>query len=138
MAIKAGDSGDEGVVGQINVVPLIDVLFSILTFFVLASIFLTKQQGLSLALPKAKASETRQFKDQVTVSVTKDGQYFLNKNPVDVKNIAPEIKDQIEANPDKLVVIAADRQVKYKYVLAVLDELRQVNASKLAMATESE
>ena len=81
MSIKLSDSDEDSIAGEINVVPLIDVLFSILTFFVLASIFLTRQQGLQLDLPKAKAGVTNQFSEQTTVSVTKEGKYFPEQEP---------------------------------------------------------
>ncbi|BAC89329.1 ExbD/TolR family protein [Gloeobacter violaceus] len=138
MTIKLSDSdGDEGGAGEINMVPLIDVLFSILTFFVLASIFLTRQQGLSLDLPTAKAAKTTQMSEQVTLSVTKEGKFFLNKESIDLKSIGPAIKAVVERDPDRLIVIAGDKSVRYKHIVNILDELRQVNATRIAMATDT-
>ncbi|UFP96392.1 ExbD/TolR family protein [Gloeobacter morelensis] len=138
MTVKLSDSdGDEGSAGEINMVPLIDVLFSILTFFVLASIFLTRQQGLSLDLPTAKAAKTTQMSEQVTLSVTKEGKFFLNKDPIDLKSIGPAIKAVVDQDPERLIVIAGDKAVRYKYIVSILDELRQVNATRIAMATDT-
>lgn len=140
MSIKmsGGDDDSGGGVGEINVVPLIDVLFAILTFFVLASIFLTRQQGLPLDLPKATTAESKQMSQQVTLSVNKEGKYFLNKNYVELKDIGPAVKAQLDADPNRLVVVAGDKKVEYRYVISLLDELRKVNATKFALATDSE
>jgi biopolymer transport protein ExbD len=140
MSIKmsGGDDDSGGGVGEINVVPLIDVLFAILTFFVLASIFLTRQQGLPLDLPKATTAESKQMSQQVTLSVNKDGKYFLNKNFVELKDIGQQVKAQLDADPNRLVVVAGDKKVEYRYVISLLDELRKVNATKFALATDSE
>jgi biopolymer transport protein ExbD len=140
MSIKmsGGDDDSGGGVGEINVVPLIDVLFAILTFFVLASIFLTRQQGLPLDLPKATTAESKQMSQQVTLSVNKDGKYFLNKNFVELKDIGQAVKAQLDADPTRLVVVAGDKKVEYRYVISLLDELRKVNATKFALATDSE
>ncbi|MBC7883083.1 MAG: biopolymer transporter ExbD [Anaerolineae bacterium] len=140
MSIKlsGGDDDSGGGVGEINVVPLIDVLFAILTFFVLASIFLTRQQGLPLDLPKATTAESKQMSQQVTLSVNKEGKYFLNKNYVELKDIGAAVKAQLDADPARLVVVAGDKKVEYRYVISLLDELRKVNATKFALATDSE
>lgn len=138
MSIKLSGDDDEGVAGEINVVPLIDVLFSILTFFVLASIFLTRQQGITLNLPKASAGITNQMSQQLTLSVTKEGKYFLNKNLIGLKSVGGAVKEVLDKDPNRLIVIAGDRQVEYRYVVSILDELRQVNATRIAMATDTE
>lgn len=138
MSVKLGGGDDDGVAGEINVVPLIDVLFAILSFFVLASIFLTRQQGLPLDLPQAKAAESRELSEQVTLSINKEGKYFLNKNSVSLKDIGAEVKRQLDQNDKLLIVVAGDQKVEYRYVVDALDELKQVNANRIAMATDKE
>ena len=137
MSINLSDD-DDGVAGEINVVPLIDVLFSILTFFVLASIFLTRQQGVLLDLPKAASAVTNQMSEQVTLSVTKEGKYFLNKDQIGLQSVGGAVKEVLDKDPNRLIVISGDRQVEYRYIVNVLDELRQVNATRIAMATDTE
>lgn len=138
MSIKMSNDDDMGSAGDINVVPLIDVLFSILTFFVLASIFLTRQQGLPLDLPRAANATTSQMSEQVTLSVTKEGKFYLNKQQVALKDLGAAVKGQLDENPNRLIVIAGEKTAQYRYVVDVLDELRQVNATRIAMATDDE
>lgn len=138
MSIKMSNDDDMGSAGEINVVPLIDVLFSILTFFVLASIFLTRQQGLPLDLPRAANATTSQMSEQVTLSVTKEGKFYLNKQQVALKDLGAAVKGQLDENPNRLIVIAGEKTAQYRYVVDVLDELRQVNATRIAMATDDE
>ncbi len=139
MSIKiSGDDDDDGSAGQINVVPLIDVLFSILTFFVLASIFLTRQQGLPLDLPQASPVSTNDLSKQLTLTITKEGKYFLDKDPIALKDVGVAVKRELDANPTSMVVIAGNKFTKYRFVVDILDELRQVNATRIAMATDTE
>jgi biopolymer transport protein ExbD len=140
MALKlsAEDEG-AGVVGEINVVPLIDVLFSILTFFVLASIFLTQQKGLPLDLPKAAPPvPNAPPPSQLTLVINKSGKYLLDKKPIELKNIGPTVKAALDANENAILIIAGEKDAQYAAVVDVLDELRQLNISRIGMATDAE
>jgi biopolymer transport protein ExbD len=139
MAIKlSADEGGEGVAGEINVVPLIDVLFSILTFFVLASIFLTRQQGLPLDLPRQGDPEDNVISRQVTLVIDKNGKYFLDKKPIALKKIGPVAKAFMDKNPNDILIISGDKDVEYRYVVDVLDELRLAKANRIGMAADTE
>ncbi|UFP93446.1 ExbD/TolR family protein [Gloeobacter morelensis] len=139
MTVKLSDSdGDEGSAGEINVVPLIDVLFSILTFFVLASIFLTTQQGLPLDLPKVAPSDQQQvLSQQLTLTITDKGKYLLDKEPIELAKVGPTVKAELDKDPNRMVVVAGSKEAEYQYVVFVLDELRKVNATRIAMATDT-
>ncbi|WP_041243805.1 ExbD/TolR family protein [Gloeobacter kilaueensis] len=134
-----GGGEDDGVAGEINVVPLIDVLFSILTFFVLASIFLTRQHTLPLDLPKVTPGDPQQqLSKQLTLTITDKGKYLLDKTPIELDKIGPTIKAALDSNPNEMVVIAGNKEAEYQYIVFVLDALRKVNATRIAMATDTE
>ncbi len=69
---------------QINIVPMIDVIFAILTFFIMSTLFLTRQEGLPVNLPKAATSQQSQIPTRITVTVEQSGQISLNKKPTTV------------------------------------------------------
>lgn len=122
---------------EINVVPLIDVSFAILTFFILASLFLTRSEGLPVNLPTAKtATQQNQTQSKLTVTIDKQGQVSLERQPVEVKSLVTRVQALRRNKPELLVVINADRAVEHGQVITVMDELRTVQGVKLGIATQ--
>jgi len=119
---------------QINIVPMIDVIFAILTFFIMSTLFLTRSEGLPVNLPKAATAETQQ-QAPITVTVNGQGEIAINRQPVLLENLEPIIRAQVGANESALVVINADASVSHGQVVAVMDRLRLIKGVKLAIAT---
>jgi len=119
---------------QINVVPLIDVMFALLTFFIVSSLSLTRSQGLPVNLPKAVTAQ-QQESTEITVSIDAQGKINLNQQPIAIDALANQVRSSIGDN-EALVIIKADAQVSHGQVVAVMDRLRQVKGVKLAIATE--
>jgi biopolymer transport protein ExbD len=119
---------------QINIVPMIDVIFAILTFFIMASLFLTRTESLPVNLPRAQTSQN-QPQSRVTVSVNAQGQVFLNRQPVEVAQLTPRVKQLMGDRTEIIAVINADERVNYGRVIAVMDQLRAIPGVKLGMAT---
>jgi biopolymer transport protein ExbD len=118
---------------QINIVPMIDVIFAILTFFIMSSLFLTRSEGLPVSLPQAQTAQSQQ-QSKITVTVDRDGNVFLDRQPIQVEDLAAQIKPLI-GNQEQLVVINADEKVEYSRVIAVMDQLRTVEGATLGMST---
>jgi len=119
---------------QINIVPMIDVIFAILTFFIMASLFLTRTESLPVNLPRAQTSQN-QPQSRVTVSINAQGQVFLNRQPVEVAQLTPRIQQAMGDRTEIIAVINADERVNYGRVIAVMDQLRAIPGVKLGMAT---
>jgi biopolymer transport protein ExbD len=118
---------------QINIVPMIDVIFSILAFFIMSTLFLTRSEGLSVNLPKAKTAEV-QKSTRVTVTIDQQGQMSLNRQPIQLSALEPEIRGLIKPNQEALVIVNADQQVNHGLVVTVMDRIRQIKGAKLAIA----
>lgn len=122
---------------QINIVPMIDVIFAILTFFIVSSLFLTRNEGLPVNLPTAITAVPQQQPTSLTVSIDATGQLFLNKQPIQIENLQQQIQTQIPPNQTStLVIINADEKVYHGKVIAVMDRLRGIPTVKLAIATQ--
>lgn len=97
--------------GEINIVPLIDVIFSILVFFVIASLVLTRSEALDVNLPDATTAEVR-LQPDVTVSLTAEGQIAVNQEKIaDISALIPAVERILAEKPAegrRLVVINAD------------------------------
>jgi biopolymer transport protein ExbD len=119
---------------RIEIVPLIDVIFCILTFFILGSVGLSRQQAISLDLPKAN-SGTPQMREMLVVSLDEVGQVYIEKQPVTTNQLYTALKDYHQFNPNGLMVLHAPRNASYNDVIQVLDVLRQVGGNRVALAT---
>jgi biopolymer transport protein ExbD len=111
------------------------VLFSLLTFFILSTLFLVRSEGLSVNLPKATTSKA-QASSRATVTIDKEGRTYLNKSPIQVDALANTIQTQINPGQELVVVLNADGAVTHSHVIEVMDQLRQVPGAKLAIATQ--
>lgn len=120
---------------QINIVPMIDVIFAILTFFIMSTLFLTRSEGLPVNLPQANTSEA-QASDQLVVTIDKSGKLSLNRQPVQIDGLAAEVQARALTGQQPVVVINADEAVKHGQVIAVMDRLRSIKGVHLAIATQ--
>ncbi|MEO1133302.1 MAG: biopolymer transporter ExbD [Cyanobacteria bacterium J06639_1] len=122
---------------EINIVPLIDVIFCILVFFIMASLVLTRSEGLDVNLPNASAAQPKLQQD-ATISITEDGAIAVNQETVELDGIVPainQILDGRETGAGKgLVVLNADLAITHGSVVDVMNELRQVENVSLAIA----
>jgi len=122
---------------QINIVPMIDVIFSILAFFIISTLYLTRSEGLPVNLPKAATAETQRTA-QINVTVEPDGEIALNRQPIELNQLQEGVGQLIEPNSEAIVVINADEKVSHGRVVSVMDRLRRVKGAKLAIATQRE
>ncbi|MFE4106359.1 ExbD/TolR family protein [Almyronema epifaneia] len=120
---------------QINIVPMIDVIFAILAFFILSTLFLTRAEGLPVDLPRA-ATANQQRSPDLTLTIDAQGNLFLETEAVDLGNLATAVESRTAAGEPVLVTINADEAVNHGRVVAVMDELRQVNQVRIGIATQ--
>jgi len=121
---------------QINIVPMIDVIFAILTFFVMSTLFLTRQEGLPVNLPQASSAKKATQPARVTLTVDKAGEIFLNKQPITLEGLEAGVKAKLKPEQPLMVVLNADEAVPHGEIVAVMDKVRQVKGAKLAIATK--
>ncbi|MEH2445307.1 MAG: biopolymer transporter ExbD [Nostoc sp.] len=120
----------------INVVPLIDVMFALLTFFIMSTLFLTRSEGLPVNLPKAATAKEQQIPTKVTITVDEKGQISLNRDPIAINDLAGRVRTLVGSNPDALVIINADQKVLHGEIVGIMDQVRQVKGARLAIATQ--
>lgn len=121
---------------QINIVPMIDVIFAILAFFIMSSLFLTKIEGLPVNLPKASTAQQQQATEPIAVTIDQLGTISLNRQPITLDLLEVEIKKLVNVNQERLVIVNADEEVRHGQVVAVMDRLREIPGVRLAIATE--
>lgn len=132
MNLWQDDSQQSG--AHIEMLPLIDVIFCILIFFVLAAVNFSRQQAISLDLPQAKTG-TPQLQNILIVTIDDIGQLYVDKNLVSRSDLRWEIKKYQQDNPDGLMTLYAAKNSTYREVVEVLDILREVGGDRVALAT---
>ena len=128
-------SEDPDLPAQINIVPMIDVIFAILTFFIISMLFLTRSEGLPVNLPNSKTSQPQQ-QTKIVVTVDKSGRISLNQEPIQFERLVSGVEMMKGDNSDVLITINADEKVYHGIVIAVMDELRTVEGARLGIATQ--
>ncbi|MGC9525150.1 MAG: biopolymer transporter ExbD [Limnospira sp.] len=126
------DSGDDE--GRIELLPLIDVVFCILTFFILAALQLTRQQAINVDLPRAGTGET-QMQKMLIVGVDAAGDTYIDQQRVNSLQMQRALRRFLRWNPSGLVVLYAPKDARYNDVVQVLDELRAIGGDRVALAT---
>ena len=122
---------------EINLLPMIDVIFSILAFFIISTLFLSRSQGLPVNLPSAQTAEPKQTA-QINLTIKTDGDMFLDRQPIQLGELKGALTKKIAPNSESLVIINADEKVEHGKVVKVMDRLRQVPGAKMAIATTKE
>jgi biopolymer transport protein ExbD len=132
MKINLDVPGDDA---RIEIIPLIDVIFCILTFFLLAALQLTRQQAISVDLPKA-SSGTPQMREMLMVSLDDFGQIYVEQQQINSKDqLTQSLQNYRSTNPNGLMVLYASRTASYNDVIQVLDLLRDVGGERVSLAT---
>ena len=128
------DINENEVKYEINILPMIDVIFAILTFFIISSLYLIKLETIPLNLPRASTSSIS--KDEfINVSISSNEKIFLNSEEIGLKSLNLELQ-KINIQNNKKVIISGDKDVDYGRIVEVLDELRKIKNLKIAISTQ--
>lgn len=122
---------------RIEIIPMIDIIFFLLVFFMISTLSMTINRGLPVTLPKA-ASSQKDLRDSFTITVTQDGTLFLNKEPTTLSALGQRVKAGLDQEPELVVIISADDQALHGAIVAVMDEVRLAGVSRLAIAVRPE
>ena len=123
---------------EINITPMIDVVFLLLIFFMVTTTF-NRETQLQIVLPEASGEEAT-VTEPLTVSIDAKGQYFVNEHQVintDIETLKKAIRQAAGDNSDPQVVVSADGKTSHQSVITTLDALSQVGFVHVTFATSS-
>lgn len=120
---------------RIDIVPMIDVIFFLLVFFMLFTTFKTTPYGFELKLPKA-TTVVKSESVNIMINISSDGKLFLKDEAVDLTELKNQVKLKLANKPDSTVVIKADEKAEYKYLIQVMDAVSQVGGRKFSLAAD--
>lgn len=137
MAAKVGnDSGDE-VIGDINVVPLVDIMLVLVIILMVTAEF-TKYRTVPIQLPKVNAVAMKREPHKVAITIKPNGKVFLGDKEVkDLAELGPRLVAAKKAQPDVAVILRMEKDTKYSEMLKVLDDVKLSGISKVGLAVDS-
>lgn len=122
---------------RIEIIPMIDTMFFLLVFFMIATLSMTLQKGMPVNLPTA-GSVTDDIPEQISLTLTKKGELFFNKEPIVILDLEPRLLSLVDKGGEPSIVINADEAVPHGRVIDVMDSVRKSGIMNMAIATKPE
>ena len=121
---------------RIEIIPLIDVVFFLLATFVMVSLSMVKNLGIPVNLPSVSTAATMDRKDQATITINGRGEIFLNREGVSLEQMKSRLSIWKKENPEMKVFINGDEKAFFGTAISVLDEVRKLGITKIAVQTK--
>jgi biopolymer transport protein ExbD len=122
---------------RIEMLPLIDIVFLLLVFFIYAMLSMAVHRGLPVSLPVSSTAEIEQ-KLVLSVTVKEDGSVFLDKEPTPLEELSIRLQERSLNHPDPGVLLFADRALPYQNLFHVLDQIRKAGLSRISLQAEGD
>jgi biopolymer transport protein ExbD len=122
---------------RIELIPMIDTMVFLLVFFMIASLAMSKQKGMPVALPAAESAPKATWTDRaVVITETAEGEIYLDKQQTSRDELTSLLSTRLKSKPNLVVVINADEGLKHREVVWLMDEARKAGAVHMAIATD--
>ena len=120
---------------QINILPMIDIIFVILSFFIISTLYLVRLETIPVNLPNSETSNQEKNK-VIVITLDLEDRIFIDEKLSDISLIKDEILFKIKNNKNLKVIIRADKDLKYGNVISIIDILRKLDDIKIGVSTE--
>ncbi|MGB9677977.1 MAG: ExbD/TolR family protein [Candidatus Ratteibacteria bacterium] len=123
--------------GDINLTPMVDVIFQLIIFFMLSSSFIM-QPGIKIKLPKAVTTEIIRQKE-IFVNITEEGRIYFKGKVVNLSEFEKMLIEELKGKKENIILIVkADKDTKHGIVVSVMDKARSCGVERIAVATQLE
>ncbi|MDR0477737.1 MAG: ExbD/TolR family protein [Desulfobulbaceae bacterium] len=131
-----GSKGSKGLVCDINVTPLVDVMLVLLIIFMVTAPMMTQSDDINL--PKTPAQPLRQKDDPLAISVNKEGRIKLKEIEMTQAVLIQQLKDKVpdEEKKNQMIYLSADKDVPYKTIYSLFESLRESGFTQVGMVTK--
>jgi len=121
--------------GEIDLTPMLDVVFILLIFFIVTSVFI-KEAGIEVSKPQASSSEPRQG-DLILIAVNQAGDIWIDGEQIDPRFIRSRFELRLAEAPNSSVVIQADQGANNEYMMMIMAAAREANITDISISTEA-
>ena len=117
---------------EINLAPMLDIVFIMLIFFVVATSFV-KESGIDINRPTAETAERRE-QGNILIAIAPNGEIWIDKRPVDIRSLRAVVERLVAENPGGAVIIQGDRAAQIGLLVEVMDQIRKGGVSNVSIA----
>ena len=121
---------------KIMIIPMIDIIFFLLVFFMMSMLSMVVQKSINLNLPQTASAKVN-VEQTLPVSITSDGTIYVEKEKIAKADFRKRMEIEKNRNPNVAIVLRADAKSEHGDFVFVLDQLKSVGISKIGIATES-
>ena len=114
--------------GEINVTPMVDVVLVLLLVFMVTAPMMSR--GVDVQLPVANQPQI-QPEDRITVSINAEGRVYVGDRPVNLALLMDQLRGMTQGNPDPVVYLRADENLRYAQVIQVMDLIKQAGIHRI-------
>ncbi|NQZ53324.1 MAG: biopolymer transporter ExbD [Piscirickettsiaceae bacterium] len=123
-----------GAIADVNMTPLIDMVFILLIFFIVTTSFV-KETGVDVSRPSAKTAVKKELAN-IMISITQNGEVWMDKRQIDRRAVRANVERMHAENPEGAVIILADKESKTGLLIEVMDQARLAGVANVSIAAE--
>jgi len=131
MRRRHSHKGDEV---EINITPMLDVVFIMLIFFIVTTSFI-KETGIDVNRPSADTAEKKE-RGNILIAINANGDIWMNKRRIDIRSVRANVERAHAENPEGSVVITADKESKTDTLIQVMDQARLAGVQNVSIAAK--
>ncbi len=120
---------------KLMIIPLIDIMFFLLVFFIMSTLYMVEQNTIPVNLPQTLSGK-QEVLYKVTITLTKEGQIQFEQEVIPIGFVKERARAELARQPETVFLLRADESVPYGKVISLLDEIKLAGAKKIAVATE--
>lgn len=120
---------------QLMIIPMIDIIFFLLVFFMMSTLYMVEQHTIPVNLPQA-ASVQQDKPNSINITVLQDGRVLFDQEELPLNLLAKRVSIALAAQTEPVFVLRADKQTNYEKVIATLDEIKLAGARRISLASE--
>lgn len=119
----------------IMIIPMIDIVFFLLVFFMVGTLYMNTEQQIPLNLPSTSTSTAKSI-EPIIITLTTSHKLYIDNREISADNLSQEVQDIVRTMPRQAFVIRASKDVYYNEVIALLDMLKVNGAKYISVATD--
>ena len=119
----------------IMIIPMIDIVFFLLVFFMVGTLYMNTEQQIPLNLPSTSTSTAKSI-EPIIITLTTSHKLYIDNREISTDNLSQEVQDIVRTTPRQAFVIRASKDVYYNEVIALLDMLKVNGAKYISVATD--
>ncbi|HWR08811.1 biopolymer transporter ExbD [Sporomusa sp.] len=120
---------------QLMIIPMIDIIFFLLVFFMMSTLYMVEQHTIPVNLPQAAAVQ-QDKPSSINVTVLENGSVMFNQEEIPLTLLTKRVNLELGKQSDTIFILRGDKQVAYGQIVTVLDSLKQAGAHRVSVAVE--